>query len=594
MFYCIKSLTNRGDYRAAGSANASKPPCRVAESFHVRALVLRHRETHLTARGNVIQDFGYEPLTPLGFLERAAAVHRDGLAVIDGTVQLSYGQLLERCQRLAGALGKASGKGPVAVLAPNTHVMLETHFGVPGSGSPLLTLNIRLSEHELAWIVDHAEASTLIYDSAWADKARGIAALSNRPIALVCAGGPDDEYESMLASAEQYFEPVLDENSVIALNYTSGTTGKPKGVIYRHRGAYLQSLAMVTHTGLTADSAMLWTLPMFHCNGWCFTWAVTAATGTHVCLRSVVPTEIWRLIEEADITHLNGAPTVLSMIAYASEARPLSADRRLLVGTGGAPPTPAILRRMSELGIDVLHLYGLTETYGPVVVSEWRSGWSDLEAGQKAALRARQGIANVISRPVRIVGSAGVDVPADGTTVGEVAIRGNNVMGGYLKDPVATAQAAPDGWFRTGDLGVMHPDGYLELRDRSKDIIVSGGENISSIEIENVIASHPAVLEVAVIAVPDEHWGEVPAAYVTLHDSAAASASDIVDHVRKSLAGFKVPKRVIFGPLPKTATGKVKKFELRKGCPQQQPISRFSVAGRQSVPPEGAEDNAAQ
>ncbi|WP_200846188.1 AMP-binding protein [Mycolicibacterium vanbaalenii] len=528
-------------------------------------------------------DFWYEPLTPLGFLDRAAAVHRDGVAVIDGPVQLTYGQLLQRCQRLAGALREDSAVGPVAVLAPNTHVMLEAHYGVPGSGSALLTLNIRLSEQELAWIVDHAEASTLIYDSEWAEKARAIAALSNRPLALVCAGGPDDEYESMLSSADEFFEPVADENGVISLNYTSGTTGKPKGVLYRHRGAYLQSLAMVAHTGLNADSAMLWTLPMFHCNGWCFTWAVTAATGTHVCLRSVVAEDIWRLIDEADITHLNGAPTVLAMMAYAKEARPLSAGRKLLVGTGGAPPTPAILRRMSDLGIDILHLYGLTETYGPVVFSEWRNKWSHLDVGQTAALRARQGIANVVSRPVRIVDSTGADVPADGATMGEVAVRGNNVMGGYLKDPAATAEAAPDGWFRTGDLGVMHPDGYLELRDRSKDVIISGGENISSIEIENVIASHPSVLEVAVIAVPDDKWGEVPGAYVTLHDGALASASDIVTHVRQSLAGFKVPKRVTFGPLPKTATGKVKKYALRSGCEEGRLADHTSAAGSNSA-----------
>jgi len=517
----------------------------------------------------VTHDFWYEPLTPLGFLDRAAAVNRDGVAVIDGSVQLTYGQLLQRCQRLAGALREASADGPVAVLAPNTHVMLEAHYGVPGSRSALLTLNIRLSAQELAWIVDHAEASTLIYDSAWTEKARAIAALSNRSLALVCAGGLDDEYESMLSSADAFFEPVADENSVISLNYTSGTTGKPKGVMYRHRGAYLQSLAMVAHTGLNADSAMLWTLPMFHCNGWCFTWAVTAATGTHVCLRSVVAGEIWRLIDEADITHLNGAPTVLATMAYANEAHALNADRKLLVGTGGAPPTPAILRRMSDLGIDILHLYGLTETYGPVVVSEWRNEWNSLEVAQKAALRARQGVANIVSRPVRIISSTGADVPADGTTMGEVAVRGNNVMGGYLKDPAATAAAAPDGWFRTGDLGVMHSDGYLELRDRSKDIIISGGENISSIEIENVIASHPAVLEVAVIGVPHDRWGEVPAAYVALHDGASADASDIIEHVRKRLAGFKVPKQIVFGSLPKTATGKVQKYVLRSKCDEK-------------------------
>ena len=521
-------------------------------------------------------DFWYEPLTPLSFLERAQAVHPDGIAVLDGQVRLSYGELRQRCHLLAGALRQGNFSSPVAVLAPNTHVMLEAHYGVPGSGRPLLTLNIRLSEQELAWIVDHAEASTLIYDSEWAEKARAIAALSSRSLQLVCAGGSKDEYESMLSSATPFFEPVADENHIISLNYTSGTTGKPKGVIYRHRGAYLQSLAMVAHTGLNADSAMLWTLPMFHCNGWCFTWAVTAAAGTHVCLRSVVPGDIWRLIDEVGVTHMNGAPTVLSMMAYAHEAHPIDAESKLLIGTGGAPPTPAILRRMSDLGIDVLHLYGLTETYGPVVVSEWREKWSTLEIVRRAAVRARQGIANLVSRPVRVVNTAGADVPHDGTTMGEVAVRGNNVMGGYLKDPEATAKAAPDGWFRTGDLGVIYPDGYLELKDRSKDIIISGGENISSIEVENVIASHPAVLEVAVVAVPHDRWGEVPVAHVALHDGAHADASDITAHVRDKLAGFKVPKHILFGPLPKTATGKVQKYVLRSRWESAQSVEHIS------------------
>lgn len=507
--------------------------------------------------------FWYEPLTPLSFLDRAVAVHGDGIAVIDGSVELTYRQLQERCQRLAGAVRANFADGPVAVLAPNTHMMLEAHYGIPASGSALLTLNIRLSEQELAWIVDHAEASTLIYDSAFTDKARAIAALSSRTIALVCAGGTGDDYESMLSSAEPASAEVTEETGIISLNYTSGTTGKPKGVIYRHRGAYLQSLAMAAHTGLDADSSMLWTLPMFHCNGWCFTWAVTAAAGTHVCLRSVVAEDIWRLIDEKGITHMNGAPTVLSMMAYANDAHPIGSDRTLLVGTGGAPPTPAILRRMSDLGIDVLHLYGLTETYGPIVVSEWREEWNSLDSDRKAAIRARQGVANIVSRAVRVVDAGGADVPADGSTMGEVAVRGNNVMGGYLKDPVATAQAAPDGWFRTGDLGVMHPDGYLELRDRSKDIIISGGENISSIEIENIIASHPAVLEVAVIAVPHERWGEVPAAYVALHEGVSVDESEIFGYVRDRLAGFKVPKEIVFGSLPKTATGKVQKYVLR-------------------------------
>jgi fatty-acyl-CoA synthase len=306
----------------------------------------------------------------------------------------------------------------------------------------------------------------------------------------------------------------------------------------------------------------LWTLPMFHCNGWCFPWAVTAAAGTHVCLPKVEPEEIWRLIREEGVTHLEGAPTVLSMIAYAGAAAPL--ERPVRVATGGAPPTPAILRRMGELGFDVTHLYGLTETFGPVMICDWRPEWDGLDAAEQARRKARQGVGNMISCRARVVGPDGADVPADGATIGEIALRGNNVMLGYLRDPEATAAAAPDGWFRTGDLGVLHPDGYVELRDRSKDVIISGGENIASVEVEQVLADHPAVLEAAVVAAPDERWGEVPVAYVTLHEGARVTAEELREHVRGRLARFKAPKAVVFGPLPKTSTGKVQKYVLRQ------------------------------
>jgi fatty-acyl-CoA synthase len=349
---------------------------------------------------------------------------------------------------------------------------------------------------------------------------------------------------------------------VVSINYTSGTTGRPKGVLYHHRGAYLQALAMVGHVGLSPSSVHLWTLPMFHCNGWCFPWAVTAAAATHVCLPKVEPTEVWRLIREEGVTHLNGAPTVLSMLAYAQEAVRVTPTVR--VATGGAPPSPAILRRMGELGFDVTHLYGLTETFGPAMICDWRPEWNDLDATAQARMKARQGVGNMIACVVRVIGTDGVDVPADGATVGEIALRGNNVMLGYFKDPEATRAAAPDGWFRTGDLGVLHPDGYVELRDRSKDVIISGGENIASVEVEQAIADHPAVLEVAVVAAPHEHWGEVPAAYVTLHAGASATEEEIVAHVRSRLARFKAPKSVEFGELPKTSTGKVQKFVLRE------------------------------
>jgi fatty-acyl-CoA synthase len=306
----------------------------------------------------------------------------------------------------------------------------------------------------------------------------------------------------------------------------------------------------------------LWTLPMFHCNGWCFPWAVTAAAATHVCLPKVDPAEVWRLIRAEGVTHLNGAPTVLSMLAYAPDAEPLG-DRVVQVATGGAPPSPAILRRMAELGFEVTHLYGLTETFGPAMICDWRPEWDRLDVDARARLKARQGVGNMISCAVRVIGEDGTDVPADGVSPGEIALRGNNVMLGYLKDPEATAAAAPDGWFRTGDIGVVHPDGYVELRDRSKDVIISGGENIASVEVEQAIMDHPAVLEAAVIAVPDEKWGEVPAAYVTLRDGAAATEAEIIAHVRGRLAKFKAPRSVVFGELPKTSTGKIQKYVLR-------------------------------
>ncbi|MBO0877832.1 MAG: AMP-binding protein, partial [Pseudonocardia sp.] len=358
-----------------------------------------------------------------------------------------------------------------------------------------------------------------------------------------------------------------DERALLSINYTSGTTGRPKGVMYHHRGAYLQALAMVGHTGLTPSSVHLWTLPMFHCNGWCFPWAVTAAAATHVCLPKVEPSEVWRLIREEGVTHLNGAPTVLSMLAYASDASRVS--RSVRVATGGAPPSPAILRRMGELGFEVTHLYGLTETFGPVMICDWRPEWNDLDTDQQARLKARQGVGNMISCRARVVDDRGNDVPADGAALGEIALRGNNVMLGYLDenggiDAEETAQAVPDGWFRTGDLGVMHPDGYVELKDRGKDVIISGGENIASVEVEQAIMDHPAVLEVAVVAAPDDKWGEAPVAFVTLQEGAEADEVEIIQHVRSRLAHFKAPRTVTFGDLPKTSTGKIQKFVLRE------------------------------
>jgi fatty-acyl-CoA synthase len=505
----------------------------------------------------------YEPLTPVAFLERAAAVHAGRTAVIDGDLRLTYRELHDRARRLSGAIIAEGAGHPVAVLAPNTHVLLEAHYGVPWAGVPLVALNVRLRPEELSYIVDHSEATTLLYDHELAGAAAAIAAAAAVPLRLVRVGGDDDQYEPWLAAAVPRVRPVADERGLLSLNYTSGTTGKPKGVMYHHRGAYLQSLAMVAHTGLGPDSVMLWTLPMFHCNGWCFPWATTAAGATHVCLRRIDPDEVWRLVDAEGVTHLNAAPTVLISLAYAASARPLPPGRSLAVGTGGAPPTPTLLARLGELGMHVTHLYGLTETFGPAVVCEWRAEWSGLDQSEQARLKARQGVANLIARPVRVVDGAGRDVRADGDTPGQIALAGNNVMLGYYKDPEATARAAPDGWFRTGDIGVMHPDGYIELRDREKDVIISGGENIASVEVEQVVASHPAVREVAVIAHPDAKWGEVPVAYVTLHDGASATAEEIIAFARDRLARFKAPKDVVFTELPKTSTGKVQKFVLR-------------------------------
>ena len=508
-----------------------------------------------------LSDLSFEPLTPVSFLDRAAAAHGERTAVVDGDRRWTYAELHDRCRRLAGGLAPLAGDRPVAVLAPNTHVLLEANFGVPWAGAPLVAMNTRLSVGEVAYILEHSEAAVLVHDASFDDLVAEVVERLDAPPALVRAG---EQYEELLAGAEPLARTPSDERSLLSINYTSGTTGKPKGVMYHHRGAYLQALAMVGHTALSPSAVHLWTLPMFHCNGWCFPWAVTAAAATHVCLPKVDPAEVWRLIRSEGVTHLNGAPTVLSMLAYAPEADDgVPGDQPIRIATGGAPPTPAILRRTGELGFDVTHLYGLTETFGPAVICDWRPEWNDLDTETQVQLKSRQGVGNMIACRIRVISDDGADVPADGETTGQIALRGNNVMLGYLKDPEATREAAPDGWFRTGDIGVMHPDGYVELRDRSKDVIISGGENIASVEVEQAIAEHPAVLDVAVIGVPDEQWGEVPAAYVTLHEGAEATEEEIIDHVRGNLARFKAPKSVVFGELPKNSTGKIQKFLLR-------------------------------
>jgi fatty-acyl-CoA synthase len=515
--------------------------------------------------------FTFSQLSPTAFLARSAAVFGDRLAVVDGDRRFSYREFYDRSTKLAGGLARL-GVSPgdrVAALCGNSSAMLELHNGVPWAGAVLVPLNTRLSTGELEYILEHSGAGCLVADPQFAEAAAKVAASVG--IRLLVTSGADNEYEQLLQEAEPLALRCADERNLLALNYTSGTTGQPKGVMYAYRGAYLQAMAMAMHTGMGPSSRYLWTLPMFHCDGWCFPWAVTAAGATHVCLPRVEPSQIWGLLRDEGVTHFSAAPTVLNMIANAEDARQGPLPQGVEVQTGGAPPTPTLLSRMSELNMRVTHLYGLTETYGPVVVNQWRPEWDDLPGEKQAELKARQGVGNVVADTVRIVDEIGTDVPSDGSTLGEIAVRGNDVMLGYYLDDEATADATvtgtgPDadiGWFRTGDLGVMHPDGYVEIRDRSKDIIISGGENISSVEVERALDAHPAVLESAVVAEAHEKWGEVPVAHVTLREGATVEDAELMEHVRSRLAPFKVPKKFFYGELPKTSTGKVQKKELR-------------------------------
>ena len=511
----------------------------------------------------MMAEFTFAPLTPASFLDRSAAVFADRIAVIDGERQFTYAELLDRCRRLTSALhSRGIGREDrVAALCTNSHVMLELHQAVPMLGAALVSLNIRQSATEMADILDHCGASILVATHEFADRAQSLADQAGLP--YVIAGGPDDGYEGWLAAADPAGASTgpIDERQLLAVNYTSGTTGRPKGVMYHHRGAYLQAVAMAYHAGLGPGARYLWTLPMFHCNGWCFTWAVTAAGGTHVCLRTVDTAQIWHLLRTEGITHFSGAPTVLTMIAEDPAAGPL--EHEVHVDTGGAPPSATLLARLDDMRLAVTHLYGLTETYGPLAINEWQPDWDSLDPDKRATLRARQGAPNIIARPLRVLDEQGKDVPADGETIGEIAVSGNNVMLGYYRDTEATQEVTRSGCFLTGDLAVQHPDGYIEIRDRGKDIIISGGENIASVEVERVLDSHPSVVESAVVGVPDERWGEVPVAFVVLRND-DVDASALADFAREKLARFKVPKRFEFGDLPKTSTGKIQKNVLRE------------------------------
>jgi len=509
--------------------------------------------------------FTFAPLTPAAFLHRSARVFPDRVAIVDGTRQWTYREFARRCDALRGALAALGVQrlDRVAALCANSHVMLELHHAVPAHGAVLVPINTRLAEAEISYIVEHSGARVLLATAEFAEIAQTVA--NRTGVRLVLAASAFDEYETLLASAAP--SPAaddLDERQLLAINYTSGTTGRPKGVMYHHRGAYLQALAMCYHAGLGPEARYLWTLPMFHCDGWSFTWAVTAAGGTHVCLRSIDVDEIWRLLTAEGITHLSAAPTVLTMIAEGAPAAALASGGSVHVDTGGAPPSPSLLARLDRLGLRVTHLYGLTETFGPIVINEWQAQWNSLSADEQARLRARQGVSNIVATPMRVVDPAGQDVPADGETIGELAAKGNDVMLGYYQDQEATdAVTTPDGWLLTGDLGVMHPDGYVEIRDRRKDIIISGGENIASVEVEQALDSHPDVLESAVVGVRDARWGEIPIAYVRVRSGAALDPADLAAHVRGLLAGFKTPREFIFADLPKTSTGKIQKNVLR-------------------------------
>ena len=504
-------------------------------------------------------------LTPLSFLERSAYVFPDKIAVIHGARRYTYRQHQERVHRLASALRGAglAKHDRVAFLCPNIPAMLEAHYGVPAAGGILVAINIRLSTDEIGYILKHSGSTFLFVDAEFEPVVKPLDLAGLRVVRVDDTGAPGDPYEDFLASGSP--EPVEswleDEEETISINYTSGTTGRPKGVMYSHRGVWVNAIGEVVETAMSFDAKYLWTLPMFHCNGWCFTWAVTAVAGTHVCLRKVEPARIWELIDSEGITHYNGAPTV--QIGVVNDPRAHKLARPVTVTVAGAPPSPTLLGKLKELGFKPVHVYGLTETYGPHTVCGWNAEWDALPADEQARLAARQGQGYALFDLVRVVDAEMNDVPRDGETLGEVIMVGNNVAKGYYEQPDATGEAFRGGWFHSGDIGVWHPDGYIELRDRKKDIIISGGENISTIEVEQCVARHPAVMECAVVAIPDEKWGERPKAFVTLKPGQRASEREIIDFCKQHIAGFKAPAAVEFGELPKTSTGKIQKFVLR-------------------------------
>ncbi len=523
----------------------------------------------------------YQVLSPLTFIERSAAVYPQRTAVVHGDLRRSWAETYARCRQLASVLaGHGVGLGDtVAVMGANTPELYECHFGVPMTGGVLNALNIRLDAEAIAFILDHGEARVLITDSEFSHTIKAALELCDvEPLVIDIDdalrepdfGGEllgEMDYEAFIAPGDPEFDWSLpdDEWRAISLNYTSGTTGNPKGVVYHHRGAYLNAMGNVVCWSMAQHPTYLWTLPMFHCNGWCFPWTLAALAGTSICLRKVTAGGIFSAIERDRVDHFCGAPVVLNFIINATDEERRTFDHEVKVMTAAAPPPPAVLERMAAEGFAVTHVYGLTETYGPAVVCAWQDDWDDLEPAEQASLKSRQGVRYHVLHGLSVRDPETMAaVPPDGETMGEVMFQGNIVMKGYFKNPQATEEALSGDWFHSGDLGVLQPDGYIQLRDRSKDIIISGGENISSIEVESVLYRHAAVLEAAVVAKADEKWGETPCAFVELKpDAGPVEAQEIIDFCRQNLAHYKCPRYVVFGPLPKTSTGKVKKFELR-------------------------------
>lgn len=523
-------------------------------------------------------DANYSAMTPLGFIQRTAAIYPAKTAVVYGDVRRSWAETWVRVRKAASAL-KRRGIGlgdTVSVIAGNIPEMFEAHFAVPMTGGVLNTINTRLDAAAIAFILNHAEAKMVMVDPEFAGVAEQAIHIAGRDIPVINiedATWPDnhmigsDTYEKLLAEGDENdaWTWPADEWNAISLNYTSGTTGDPKGVVYHHRGAYINALGNILDWGMGKHPVYLWTLPMFHCNGWCFPWTIAAAAGTSVCLRAVRVEPIYELIKKEKVTHFCGAPIVLNLLAHAPDALKQGIDHKVSIMTAGAAPPAAVIEAMEKLGFDVTHAYGLTETYGPAVVCAWHDEWNDLDISEKARLKARQGVRYTVLDGLMVADPETLEpVPSDGETMGEIFFRGNNVMRGYLKNPSSTDKAFSGGWFHSGDLAVMHPDGYIQIKDRSKDIIISGGENISSIEVEGVLYRHPAVMEAAVVARPDDKWGETPCAFVGLKDGATVTEADLIAFCRANMAHFKAPKTIVFGSLPKTSTGKIQKFILRE------------------------------